>query len=49
MSSTKSQDFFRGLNVLTPKHRETRGCTISTVDTAGQVLKHQAISIHNAE
>ena len=34
---------------LTPKHRETHGCVISTVATDALVLKHQAISIHNAD
>ena len=37
------------LNFLTLKHRETHGCVISTVATDALVLKHQAISIHNAE
>ena len=34
---------------LTFKHRETHGCVVSTVDTDALVLKHQAISIHNAD
>ena len=34
---------------LTPKHRETHGCIVSTVATDALVLKHQAISIHNAD
>ena len=34
---------------LTPKHRETHGCVVSTVATDVLVLKHQAISIHNAD
>ena len=34
---------------LTPKHRETHVCVVSTVATDGLVLKHQAISIHNAD
>ena len=34
---------------LTPKHRETHGCVVSTVATNALVLKHQAISIHNAD
>ena len=34
---------------LTPKHRETHGCVVSTVATDALVLKHQAISIHNAD
>ena len=33
---------------LTLKHRETHGCVVSTVATDALVLKHQAISIHNA-
>ena len=35
--------------VLTLKHRETHGYIVSTVATDALVLKHQAISIHNAE
>ena len=31
------------------KHRETHGCVVSTVATDALVLKHQAISIHNAD
>ena len=34
---------------LTHKHRETHGCVVSTVATDALVLKHQAISIHNAD
>ena len=34
---------------LTLKHRETHGCVVSTVATDALVLKHQAISIHNAD
>ena len=34
---------------LTPKHREMHGCVVSTVATDALVLKHQAISIHNAD
>ena len=34
---------------LTLKHRETHGCLVSTVATDALVLKHQAISIHNAD
>ena len=34
---------------LTPKHREMHGCIVSTVATDAMVLKHQAISIHNAD
>ena len=36
-------------STLTPKHRETHGCVVSTVATDALVLKHQAISIHNAD
>ena len=35
--------------MLTLKHRETHGCVVSTVATDALVLKHQAISIHNAD
>ena len=34
---------------LTPKHRETHGCVVSTVAADALVLKHQSISIHNAD
>ena len=34
---------------LTLKHGETHGCVVSTVATDALVLKHQAISIHNAD
>ena len=34
---------------LTLKHRETHGCVVSTVATDTLVLKHQVISIHNAD
>ena len=34
---------------LTPKNRETHGCVVSTVATDALVLKHQTISIHNAD
>ena len=34
---------------FTLKHRETHGCIVRTVATDALVLKHQAISIHNAE
>ena len=37
------------LSRLTPKHRETHGCVVSTVATDALVLKHQVISIHNAD
>ena len=39
----------RDRTTLTPKHRETHGCVVSTVATDALVLKHQAISIHNAD
>ena len=38
-----------GKPTLTLKHRETHGCVVSTVATDALVLKHQAISIHNAD
>ena len=34
---------------LTHKHRETHGCVVSTVATDALVLKHQAITIQNAD
>ena len=49
MPSANWQQFCLGLNVLTLKHRETHGCVVSTVATDALVLKHQAISIHNAD
>ena len=42
-------DGFQGTPLLTLKHRETHGCVVSTVATDALVLKHQAISIHNAD
>ena len=36
-------------NKLTLKHRETHGYLVSTVATDALMLKHQAISIHNAD
>ena len=46
MKHTEMKMYF---NRLTLKHRETHGCVISTVATDALVLKHQAISIHNAD
>ena len=40
---------FSDLIELTPKHREPHGCVVSTVATDAPVLKHQAISIQNAD
>ena len=37
------------MKCLTLKHLETQGCVVSTVATDGLMLKHQAISIHNAD
>ena len=37
------------ISVLTLKHQEMHGCVVSTVATNALVLKHQAISIHNAD
>ena len=34
---------------LTLKQQETHGCVVSNVATDALVLKHQAISIHNAD
>ena len=36
-------------DILTLKHRETHGCIVSTVATDALVLKHQVISIQNAD
>ena len=36
-------------SVLTLKHRETHGCVVSTAATDALVLKHQVISILNAD
>ena len=46
--STWNQSVLTG-NGLTLKHWETHGCIVSTVATDALVLKHQAISIHNAD
>ena len=35
--------------MLTLKHRKTHGCVVRTVATDALVLKHQAISMHNAD
>ena len=35
--------------ILTLKHQKTHGCVVSTVATDALVLKHQDISIHNAD
>ena len=51
-SSTLMNEWYNDSNghtELTPKHRETHGCVVSTVATDALVLKHQAISIHNAD
>ena len=37
------------MTLSTLKHRETHGCVVSTVATDALVLKHQGISIHNAD
>ena len=37
------------LFTLTLKHRETHGCVVSTAATDAVVLKHQVISILNAD
>ena len=38
-----------GHSELTLKHQEMHVCVVSTVATDALVLKHQAISIHNAD
>ena len=45
----KSLPHVTGVNGLTVKQRETHGCVVSTVATDALVLKHQAISIQNAD
>ena len=45
----KSASYIGVQLTLTLKHRETHGCIVSTVATDTLVLKHQAISIHNAD
>ena len=42
-------DSYLMIKGLTLKHGETHGCIVSTVATDDLVLKHQAISIHNAD
>ena len=49
MSVEYSLIWYTGFNRLTLKHRETHGCVVSTVATDALVLKHQTISIHNAD
>ena len=43
------EDISMAWTKLTLKHQETHGCLVSTVATDVLVLKHQAISIHNAD
>ena len=51
--SSRSLAFVRGIHQstksLTLKQWETHGCVVSTVATDALALKHQAISIHNAD
>ena len=50
MLKTKLGLYFSKIHLaLTLKHRETHGCVVSTVANDALVLKHQAISIHNAD
>ena len=49
ISSPKWWPFCQGGVDLTAKHREMHGCVVSIVATDALVLKHQAISIHNAD
>ena len=49
MTSGKWRPSCLSLGVLTPKQRERHGCVVSTVATDALMLKHQAISIHNAD
>ena len=44
-----SQEITFILFFLTLKQRETHGCIVNIVATDALVLKHQAISIHNAD
>ena len=48
-ASRQSAHPFQRYGWLTLKHRERHGCVVSTVATDALVLKHQAISIHNAD
>ena len=45
----KWRPFCLSLNVLTLKYQEMHEYKVSTVATDALVLKHQAISIHNAD
>ena len=49
MDITKSWNTLQTYTSLTPKKRETHVCVVSTVATDALVLKHQTISIHNAD
>ena len=49
MLKTSILDMSLKSTYLTLKHREKHGCVVSTVATDALVLKHQAISIHNAD
>ena len=46
---TQATTMPRVKSLLTLKHRETHERVVSTVATDALVLKHQAISIHNAD
>ena len=43
------REISRSAVYLTLKHWETHGCVVSTVATDALVLKHQVISILNAD
>ena len=45
----KLKSLSQGNDELTLKHWETHGCVASTVAIDALVLKHQAISTHNAD
>ena len=43
------QKKLKNLKMLTPKKLEMHGCVVSTVTADTLVLKHQTISIRNAD
>ena len=49
LAHTPAFDTIVTSHYLILKHREMHGCMVSTEDTDALVLKHQAISIHNAD
>ena len=45
----REQNVVSYIELLNPTHQETHECVVSIVATDALVLKHQAISTHNAD